>query len=113
MIDKTKQLIDLSDETPRIIKCDGTEVPFPPKNGKDFDFREIQEALRMEGNTDPLFSMAGLIDGMRMVAEDNGYALNLPYNEKASWFYCMACGIPIGSYEIVGNALLFPEEMMQ
>lgn len=118
MIDKTQPYnelhhLDLTDKTPRILKCDGTEVPFPPKNGKTYDFTEIQEALKMEGNKDPLFAISGKVDGMMMVAEDNGYALELPENPKATAFYCFACGLPPKGHIIVGNTLIFPEEMME
>lgn len=113
-INTTKhQPLNLMNKTPRILKCDGTEVPFHPKNGRAFDYLEIHEAIKGYGNNNPTFTMAGTIEDMMMVAEDNAIAMELPLNVKASIFYNLACGTKGDQWPILGNCLLMPKSMME
>ena len=116
MIDLTNTPIDLDDKTPRILKVDGTQVPFPPKNGKFFVLEELQAALSGDGNNDPTITMAGKMSGMMMIAEDNAVRMKLPPNPDATWFYnaaAVAKGNPDPRWPIFGNCIIFPEAMMR
>ncbi len=111
----TKQEIARLDELNRkdmesyILKVSGEKVPVTPKNGTDFDWREIIGHLTDAHNTDPTMTIVRLTKNRIMLAEDNGYALKLPWNKEAHRLYREVGG----DTPIVGQVLVCPEDMVK
>lgn len=92
-----------------ILKTDGAKIEITPKNGKDFKCAEIHEHLKTPDNPDPLFTMVRLPNQRLMLAEDNGFALGLKYNEVATFEYSTAGGRD----PIVGQVMICPASMVK
>lgn len=107
-IAKLKEINKTSMES-YILKPNGERIPVTPKNGTDFHWTELVEHLKDEKNKDPIFRIVRIIDDRVMLVEDNGYALELEYNQKATYLYSKSGGRDV----IVGQVLVCPDSMVK
>jgi hypothetical protein len=93
-------------QTATIHKADGTDVPVQPKNGRDFDYRELRAAI---GDGD--IEIVTLADGRLMVCDEDGHAKGLPLNKLATVLYYQAGGVP--GCPVVGDVLICSKGMIE
>ena len=77
-------------------KADGTKRFIEPENGTDFSLKELQ------GYVGGYIEIISLGRGERMVVNEEGKLLGLPYNDGAT-FWCRVAGL---GHTIVGDAVI-------
>lgn len=94
-----------------LLRTSNTEETVDPANGTDFQFEELQAFV---GGT---ISLTHGVDAdgklHRMVANDDGYELNLPINAKATAMYMRACRPGSEWHNILGDVLICDESEIQ
>ena len=98
---------------PRIIRTDGTEIPYFPKSkSKGFTLDELKKAIRKDENDDPFIQVVPMrTTGQCLVCDEDGINKGLAQNSIAT-VEC-ALDVIIGPDGIRGNVLICPEDMIQ
>lgn len=87
---------------PILIKTSGVIKNVKPKNGVDFQLKELQGFVG--GNIEIVKTK----DGRALIANENGLNLNLPFNALATDFYLYG-----DQSNIVGNVLICNQELIK
>lgn len=97
------------DNKAKLIKPDGTEEEIVPENETDFTLHEINKIIGC--STFELLQRTSPV-GMLMLTDEDSVGKELPKNETATniwkdWNFPHSCS------DILGNAILCPEEMVK